>query len=128
MAILFIKNGFFAQQAGTSSAEATATTGTRLSVSQLIAEEQTYRVDLDGNGTIGDEIAKNIFVSSNQPSLVQTQVGDYALSFQAILGVNAIGFPVLINTSGNSWVPTRGNTITGVFADRKWFGADSFNN
>ena len=114
----FYQKWIFAQQAGTFSAEATSVTGTRLSVSQLIGEEQAYRVDLDGNGTIGDEIAKNIFLSSNQPSLVQTQVGDYALSFQGILGVNAIGFPVLINTSGNSWVPTRGNTITGVFAER----------
>ena len=66
-------------------------------------EEQTYNVDLDGNGTIGDDIERYLFLDTNNPSLVQTQIGNYAISFGEVLGVNDLGLPILMATSGNPW-------------------------
>ena len=99
-------------------AQASASTATRLTISEVIAEEQTYGVDLDGNGTIGDDVEQYIFLAANHPSLVLTQVGNYSLSFDEVLGVNTLGLPNLITTSGNPWIPTRSNSVTGVLAER----------
>ena len=54
----FYQNEAFVHQSGSYTAQVSASTATRLTTSELIAEEQTYNVDLDGNGTIGDEIER----------------------------------------------------------------------
>ena len=114
----FYQKWTFVHQSGSYTAQVSASTATRLTTSELIAEEQTYNVDLDGNGTIGDDIERYLFLAANQPSLVQTQVGNYAITFGEVLGVNDLGLPILMTTAGNPWVPTRGNPVTGVFAER----------
>ena len=40
-----------------------------LTTSELIAEEQTYNVDLDGNEMIGDDIERYLFLDANNPVL-----------------------------------------------------------
>ena len=57
----------FYHQSGFYTAQVSASTATRLTISEVIAEEQTYNVDLDGNGTIGDDIERYLF-SANQPA------------------------------------------------------------
>ena len=114
----FYQKWSFAHQSGSYTAQVSASTATRLTTSEVIAEEQTYNVDLDGNGTIGDDIDRYLFLDANNPALVQTQIGNYAISFGEVLGVNDLGLPILMATSGSPWVPTRGNSITGVFAER----------
>ncbi len=114
----FYQKWSFTHQSGFYTAQVSASTATRLTTSELIAEEQTYNVDLDGNGTIGDDIDRYLFLDANNPALVQTQIGNYAISFDEVLGVNDLGLPILMATSGNPWTPTRGNSITGVFAER----------
>ncbi|RZP23130.1 MAG: DUF4214 domain-containing protein [Burkholderiaceae bacterium] len=114
----FYQKWNFAHQSGSYTAQVSASTATRLTTSELIAEEQTYSVDLDGNGTVGDDIDRYLFLDRNNPALVQTQIGNYAISFDEVLGVNDLGLPILITTSNNPWTPTRGNFITGVFTER----------
>ena len=115
----FFQKWTFVHQSGSYTAQVSASTATRLTTSELIAEEQTYNVDLDGNGTIGDDIERYFFLAANHPALVQTQLGNYAISFGEVLGVNDLGLPILMTSSGNSMGSnTRGNSITGVFAER----------
>ena len=124
----FYQKWSFIHQSGFYTAQVSASTATRLTTSELIAEEQTYNVDLDGNGTIGDDIERYLFLDANNPALVQTQIGNYAISFGEVLGVNDLGLPILMATSGNPWTPTRGNSITGVFSRKEWFSTNDFNN
>ena len=114
----FYQKWSFVHGSASNTAQVSAASATRLSISEIVAEEQRHGVDLDGNGKIGDDVERYIFLAPNHPALVETQIGNYALSFQEVLGVNSIGLPILTTTSGKSWLPTRGNTTTGVFSER----------
>jgi len=109
----------FSFQSGATSAQALSSSAATLTTSQLIADEQNFAVDLDGNGTIGDQITNVIIKGTNQPSLVQVQSGNYAFDFSPVNGSTGVsGLQVLVPSSGTTWEPTRGNEITGVFTDQ----------
>jgi hypothetical protein len=91
---------------------------TALSVADLIGEEQSKNVDLNGDGVVGDQILKTVFSSNSEPSLVQVQTGNYGMDFPTgTVGVSS-GIQVLLTTSGTQWQPSRNVEITGVFAEQ----------
>ncbi|OUW03748.1 MAG: hypothetical protein CBD16_03060, partial [Betaproteobacteria bacterium TMED156] len=97
---------------------ATNSIPTALSVSDLIGEEQSKNVDLNGDGTIGDQVLEKVFSNNTEPSLVKVQSGNYALDFPAGTSNISSGLQVLVTSSGSKWQPSRNVEISGVFAEQ----------
>ena len=77
----------------------------------LIALEQYYDIDLNKNNLVSK-------FGVAPTALIQTPGGDYAVNFGEFSGINEKGLPTLLSSTGGSWTPTRGNQITGIFAER----------
>ena len=108
----------FNYEKGSNIAAASNSVPTAISVADLIGEEQSKNVDLNGDGVIGDQILKTVFSSNSEPSLVQVQTGNYGIDFPTgTVGVSS-GIQVLLTTSGTQWQPSRNVEITGIFAEQ----------
>ena len=109
---------YFNYEKDSNIATASNSVPTAISVADLIGEEQSKNVDLNGDGVIGDQILKTVFSSNSEPSLVQVQSGNYGIDFpNGTVGVSS-GIQVLLTTSGAQWQPSRNVEITGVFAEQ----------